>query len=93
MRGLPILGRKTIDAIADWIDDTIKAVDANNTEISNKQARNQVYRPAVYTVTTLPAATANLGGVVCVSNEAGGFTMAFSDGTNWRRVQDRAIVS
>lgn len=31
--------------------------------------------------------------VILVSNEAGGYTMAFSDGTNWRRAQDRAIVS
>lgn len=28
-----------------------------------------------------------------VSNETGGATVAFSDGTNWRRVQDRVIVS
>ena len=30
---------------------------------------------------------------VYVSDESGGATLAFSDGTNWRRVQDRAIVS
>ena len=30
---------------------------------------------------------------VYVSNEDGGPTLAFSDGVNWRRVQDRAIVS
>ena len=30
---------------------------------------------------------------VYVSDETGGATLAFSDGTNWRRVQDRAIVS
>lgn len=28
-----------------------------------------------------------------VSDEAGGDTAAESDGTNWRRMQDRAIVS
>lgn len=31
--------------------------------------------------------------LVFVYDEAGGPTLAFSDGTNWRRVQDRAIVS
>jgi len=31
--------------------------------------------------------------VIYVSNETGGATLAFSDGTNWRRVQDRAVVS
>ena len=30
---------------------------------------------------------------VYVSDESGGATLAFSDGTNWRRVQDRVIVS
>ena len=32
-------------------------------------------------------------GAVFVSDETGGPTIAFSDGTNWRRVQDLAIVS
>lgn len=35
----------------------------------------------------------NYGGTIFVTNEAGGGTLAFSDGTNWRRVQDRAIIS
>ena len=30
---------------------------------------------------------------VYVSDESGGSTLAFSDGINWRRVQDRNIVS
>lgn len=45
-----------------------------------------------YTVSTLPSAT-TAGGMIYVSNESGGAVMAFSDGTNWRRVTDRAIVS
>ena len=44
-----------------------------------------------YTVATLPSVgTAQL---IYVSDETGGATVAFSDGTNWRRMQDRAIVS
>ena len=31
--------------------------------------------------------------IVFVTNESGGPTMAFSDGVNWRRVQDRAIIT
>jgi hypothetical protein len=46
-----------------------------------------------FTVATLPPAASWTQGVVFVSNETGGATLAFSDGTNWRRVQDRAIVS
>ena len=50
-------------------------------------------RVATYTVLTLPSAATYAQGIIYVSNEAGGATLAFSDGTNWRRVQDRAIVS
>jgi hypothetical protein len=39
-----------------------------------------------------PAATHPRGLLYC-SNETGGATIVFSDGTNWRRVQDRAIAS
>lgn len=46
-----------------------------------------------YTVTTLPDATTAEGAIIYVSNETGGKTIAFSDGTNWRRVQDRAVVA
>ena len=45
-----------------------------------------------YTVATLPSA-ATAGGMIYVSNETGGAVPAFSDGTNWRRVTDRAVVS
>lgn len=45
-----------------------------------------------YTVATLPSA-ASAAGLIYVSNEAGGAVPAFSDGINWRRVTDRAVVS
>lgn len=45
-----------------------------------------------YTVAGLPSA-ANAGEMIFVSNETGGAVPAFSDGTNWRRMTDRAIVS
>lgn len=47
-----------------------------------------------HTVAGLPsAATAGAGALVFVSNETGGATLAFSDGSQWRRVADRAVVS
>ncbi len=46
-----------------------------------------------YTVATLPDATKYRLTMIYVSNESGGAVPAFSDGTNWRRVTDRAIVS
>jgi hypothetical protein len=45
-----------------------------------------------YTVATLPT-TATAGAMIYVSNESGGAVPAFWDGTNWRRMTDRAIVS
>ncbi len=45
-----------------------------------------------YTVARLPD-PAGRKRIVYVSNEAGGATIAFNDGTNWRRAQDRAICS
>lgn len=50
-------------------------------------------RLATYTVAAPPDATLYTQGLIYVSDEAGGATVAFSDGTNWRRVQDRAIIS
>lgn len=35
----------------------------------------------------------NTGDMIFVSDETGGATMAFYDGSNWRRIQDRAIIS
>jgi hypothetical protein len=45
-----------------------------------------------YTTTTLPSA-AVAGAMIYVTNETGGPVPAFADGTNWRRVTDRAIVT
>ena len=46
------------------------------------------------TVANVPsAATAGRGAMVYITNESGGEVPAFSDGTNWRRVTDRAVIS
>ena len=51
-------------------------------------------KTASYTVATLPsAATAGAGAMIHVSDESGGAVIAFCDGTNWRRVTDRAVVA
>lgn len=47
-----------------------------------------------FTVGTLPDATVYTGGsMIYVTDETGGAVPAFSDGTNWRRVTDRNIIS
>ncbi len=46
------------------------------------------------TVATLPdPAALGVGAILYVSDETGGPVLAFSDGTNWRRSTDRAVVS
>ena len=52
-----------------------------------------LFQAKSYTVATLPSAASYPRGIVYVSDEVAGATLAFSDSTNWRRVQDRAVVS
>ena len=55
---------------------------------------NDVFGPVgdSFVVSSLPNA-AQPGQMIYVSNETGGSVMAFSDGSNWRRITDRAVVS
>ena len=50
-------------------------------------------RLASYTVATVPDASLWTRSLIYVSDETGGAVVAFSDGTDWRRVTDRAVVS
>ncbi|MGB3625355.1 MAG: DUF2793 domain-containing protein [Henriciella sp.] len=49
--------------------------------------------PKSYTVAALPAASIGEGAIVYVSDETGGPTLAFSDGADWRRTSDNAVVA
>jgi hypothetical protein len=44
-----------------------------------------------YAKASLP--TQSIGGLIYVTDDVGGAVPAFSDGTNWRRVTDRAVIS
>ena len=58
------------------------------------QCENAPLKPSSYTVATLPSASAEgAGAMVYVTDDVGGGVPAFSDGTDWRRVTDRAVVS
>jgi hypothetical protein len=48
---------------------------------------------SVYSKSNLPDPAKFRGGQIQVSDDVGGETPAFSDGANWRRYADRAIVS
>ena len=51
-------------------------------------------KPPSYTVAGVPSASAlGAGSQIYVTNETGGAVPAFSDGTNWRRVTDRAVIA
>jgi len=47
---------------------------------------------ASFTVATLPTVYPT-GGLALCTNETGGVTVVFYDGTDWRRVQDRVVAS
>lgn len=51
------------------------------------------FQLARYTVATVPDATVHEAKLIYVTDETGGAVPAFSDGTDWRRVTDRNIVS
>lgn len=51
-----------------------------------------------YAKASLPSATtwgdtSSFTSLIYVTDEVGGAILAFSDGTNWRRITDRAVVS
>ena len=62
------------------------------TASSIERALNQPVSLQSYAVADVPAATVP-GRLIFVPDEAGGAVPAFSDGTNWRRMTDRAIIS
>jgi hypothetical protein len=45
-----------------------------------------------YTVATAPDVSP-AGQLIFVTDETGGAVVAFSDGTDWRRVTDRAVIA
>lgn len=72
---------------------------ANATDLVDRQAADGRYaqigtplQVGSYTVSSLPPPTSPAR-IIYVSDETGGAVLAFSDGTNWRRVTDRAIVA
>ncbi len=82
---IPVIGQKVIegDKFVPQIQSLLESIElAIN---SGKQGE--------FTVATVPDATKCRGCLIMVSDETGGYTSAFSDGTNWRRSQDRAVIA
>lgn len=70
--------------LIEWFDD----IELKINEIV--KARNRL---DIFTVSTIPSASANQTLQIYVSDESGGATPAYSDGTNWRRYKDGNIIS
>ena len=81
------VGTVANDGTGDSLRSAFQKIEANFDEVYG----GQVPMPS-YTVAGVPsAATAGLW--IFVTDETGGAVPAFSDGTDWRRVTDRAVVS
>ena len=79
-------GDPASDAMQLFIDDLAQRL--------NDNLLGQAMQLPTYTVTEANALTISpAGGMIYVTDEAGGAVAAVSDGTNWRRTTDRAIVT
>ena len=79
-----------------WFVWAVQLIQSLQPAISRLEAgsfrQGQILQVASFTVANLPDASV-AGRVIYVSNEADGAVLAFADGSNWRRVTDRAVVS
>lgn len=76
-----------------WGSELVRTLQAFVTDIGATAFRQgQIAQVGSFTVADLPSATTPAR-LIYVSDEVGGAVVAFSDGTNWRRVTDRAIVA
>lgn len=66
---------------------------ANNLRVQGNASIGGTLSLGSFTVSTVPSAGASAGSLIYVVNEAGGATIAFSDGTSWRRIHDRQVIS
>lgn len=65
----------------------------NNRRLNDLERWQRMPRLPSFVKTELPDAATFINCLIYVSDETGGATVAFSDGTDWRRVQDRAVVA
>jgi hypothetical protein len=92
-----VIGAAVTGLSATLANNIILADGAGNIRVQADTAKVKFNLPVglpSYTVATVPSASvAGAGAIIYVSNESGGANTAFSDGTNWRRHGDRAIIS
>ncbi|MFC6122147.1 hypothetical protein ACFPZP_13905 [Citrobacter bitternis] len=80
---------------ADGVAGHIALCDASDTAVASTFTGRAGFR--IYSKSSLPSASlwaaGAMAGFIFVSDDVGGFTPAFSDGTNWRRMADRNVIS
>lgn len=74
-----------------WARSLVQQLDKTLLRITGRSDRP--FKLPEFAVADLPDPAKFRGCHINVPDEAGGYTSAFSDGTHFRRVQDRAIVS
>lgn len=89
----PTLGSETFDLVFKLMSGGVAAAEAFRIKADKSLVSKGPIGHTSYTVAGVPAASSYTGSTIYVSNESGGAVIAFSDGTNWRRVTDRAIIS
>lgn len=84
----------SLDDIVTSLKNAVQAINGLNIAVS-RGANSYTLLPQLpaYTVATVPSATSFPYGLIYVTDESTGAQPAFSDGTNWRTVSGRAIIS
>jgi len=93
--GLTVAIKRNGDTLKDifTFNDTGQLVPAETSTASTQDKNRSLIQHRSYTVATVPTASLNQGVWILVTDEVGGAVMAFSDGGNWRRCTDRAVVA
>lgn len=92
----PVTGKLALWSNGDLVGGLTPDEVAQVSETIGTNGENAMEAPlllAPYLVADVPNAAGYEGGLIYVSDEAGGAVIAFSDGTNWLRVTDRAVIS
>lgn len=91
-------GNLSFAALGDPVEDYGSITEAANITVDYGGVYdNETRKPTSHDGYTVAEAQSlayiNPGDMIYVSNESGGPTMAFYDGSDWRRIQDRQIIS
>jgi hypothetical protein len=89
---LTISGTDLLGNVTDGFGTVVTAA-GNVAVINGCRGYNPGLQLPSFTVAGVPSASSFTYFMIYITNESGGAVPAFSDGTNWRRVTDRAIIS